>query len=67
MKLYNYRYSTDYSKALDYMLDSIALDEPIKSRIDFRFDSFDDNYNELLKLNKLVVTAYIQSNWWEQR
>ena len=47
--------STDYNNSLNYMLDSIALDEPIKSRVDFRFDSFDDNYNELLKLNKLVV------------
>ena len=47
--------STDYNNSLNYMLDSIALDEPIKSRVDFRFDSFDDNFNELLKLNKLVV------------
>lgn len=47
--------SIDYNNSLNYMLDSIKLDKPVKSRIDFRFDSFDDNYNELLKLNKLVV------------
>lgn len=47
--------SFDYYNTLDYMLDSIALDMPLKSRIDFRFDSFDKNFNELLKLNKLLL------------
>ena len=47
--------SFDYYDTLDYMLDSIALEEPVKSRIDFRFDSFDKNFNELLKLNKLLL------------
>ena len=66
--IYNY---ADYSKALDYMLDSIALDEPIKSRIDFRFDSFDDNYNELAKLNKvlllLITVKYKVSNRYKSQ
>lgn len=52
LAIYN---STDYYNTLDYMLNSINLNEPIKSRIDFRFDSFDDNYNELLKLNKVLL------------
>ena len=52
LAIYN---STDYYKTLNYMLDSIELKEPIKSRIDFRFDSFDDNYNELMKLNKVLL------------
>ena len=52
LAIYN---SFDYYKTLDFMLDSIKLDKPIKSRIDFRFDSFDKNYNELLKLNKLLL------------
>lgn len=47
--------SYDYYNSLHYMLDSIKLDEPIKSRIDFRFDSFDNNYNQLLKLNKVLL------------
>lgn len=47
--------SLDYYSTLAYMLDSINLEAPTKSRIDFRFDSFDNNYNELSKLNKLVI------------
>lgn len=47
--------SLDYYNTLDYMIDGIALDKPVKSRIDFRFDSFDKNFNELLKLNKLLL------------
>ena len=52
LAIYN---SFDYCKSLDFMLDSLELDKPIKSRIDFRFDSLDKNYNELLKLNKLLL------------
>lgn len=50
--VYNY---SDYKQAITYALDKLGLESPSKNRIDFRFDSFDDNYNELLKLNKLVV------------
>ena len=47
--------SDDYYITLNYMLDKIELDEPLKTRIDFRFDSFDDNYDQLLKLNKVLL------------
>lgn len=54
--------STDYYRTLDYILDTlkiIGLDDVIKSRIDFRFDSFDDNYNSLMKLNKVLLLLIV--------
>ena len=41
--------STDYNNSLNYMLDSIALDEPIKSRVDFE--------NLLTLLNEKDLTS----------
>ena len=38
------------------MLNKANFDSPVKTRIDFRFDSLDENYNELLKLNKLLLS-----------
>ena len=52
VSIYN---SYDYYRVMNNMLERIGLEEPMKTRIDFRFDSFDNNYNELLKLNKLLL------------
>mgnify|MGYP003291982968 CR=1 FL=1 len=51
-EIYN---STDYYTMRDYMIDLLQMTNPVKVRIDFRVDSFDDNFNELLKLNKLLI------------
>lgn len=47
---------TDYFGTLEHMLTKANFDSPVKTRIDFRFDSLDENYNELLKLNKLLLS-----------
>lgn len=47
---------TDYFNTLEHMLNKANFDSPVKTRIDFRFDSLDENYNELLKLNKLLLS-----------
>lgn len=47
---------TDYFDTLEHMLTKANFDSPVKTRIDFRFDSLDKNYNELLKLNKLLLS-----------
>ena len=47
---------TDYFDTLEHMLNKANFDSPVKTRIDFRFDSLDENYNELLKLNKLLLS-----------
>lgn len=44
-----------YYQTVDYMLDRLNLEQPKKERIDIRFDSFDDNYDRLLKLNRLLI------------
>lgn len=51
LQIYN---SKDYYTVCDYMISALELTNPVKVRIDFRFDSFDDNFNELLKLNSLL-------------
>ena len=65
-----YDYGT-YSGAVNFMFNSLELTNPIKSRIDFRIDSFDDNYNDLLKLNKLLILLiseqYKVNNRYESR
>lgn len=52
LQIYN---STDYYKAIDYMINILNFENPVKTRIDFRIDSFDNNFEELLKLNKLLI------------
>lgn len=45
----------DYFRTLAYITETMQIVDPIKTRIDFRFDSFADDYNEFLKLNKLLL------------
>lgn len=52
LQIYN---STDYYGIRDYMINFLNMTNPTKTRIDFRIDSFDDNFEELLKLNKLLI------------
>lgn len=52
LQIYN---STDYYGIRDYMITFLNMTNPTKTRIDFRIDSFDDNFDELLKLNKLLI------------
>lgn len=65
-----YDYST-YNGAVEYMINTLELVNPVKTRIDFRIDSFDDNYNDLLKLNKLLILLiseqYKVNNRYESR
>ena len=50
-----YHYGT-YNKVCDNMIYQMELINPVKTRIDFRFDSFDnDTYQGLLKLNKVII------------
>lgn len=48
-------HSADYYNVRDYMIEYLNMTNPVKTRIDFRVDSFDDNFKELLKLNKLLI------------
>ena len=63
---YKYRFNPDntmldtstfdgYQEALDYMLKSSNLVDPVKTRIDFRFDYFNGRYADVFKLNKLLL------------
>lgn len=65
-----YDYST-YMGAVNLMFDNLELTNPLKSRIDFRVDSFDDNYISMLKLNKLLILLiaeqYKVNNRYESR
>ena len=44
-----------YYNISDYMINSLELTEPTKTRIDFRFDCFNNNYEKYAKLNKLLI------------
>lgn len=63
---YKYRFNPDntlidtitfegYQEALDYMLKSSNLVNPVKTRIDFRFDLYSGLYADVFKLNKLLL------------
>lgn len=47
--------SDTYYTISDYMINSLELTEPTKTRIDFRFDCFNDNFEKYEKLNKLLI------------
>lgn len=63
---YKYRFNPDnthmdtstlegYKRALDYMYELTAVQSPVKTRIDFRFDLYTGNYGDVFKLNKLLL------------
>lgn len=52
LQIYN---GYDYYATYDSMINKLNLTNPVKTRIDFRVDSFDNNFNDLLKLNKLLI------------
>ncbi len=50
-----YNYST-YRRILDNIIFQLGLINPVKTRIDFCFDSYDTGtFEELLKVNKLII------------
>lgn len=57
IQIYNYN---AYKENCDLMINEMKLTNPIKTRIDFRVDSFDNNFDELLKLNKLFLLLISQ-------
>ena len=63
--------SHDYYNTRDYMFDYLNMSNPVVTRIDYRFDCFDDNFNDLLKLNKLLIMLiaeqYKVNNCYESR
>lgn len=63
---YKYRFNPDntlldtstfggYQEALQYMLQASKLVNPVKTRIDFRFDLYSGAYTDVFKLNKLLL------------
>lgn len=63
---YKYRFNPDntmldtstfegYQEALDHMLKASNLINPVKTRIDFRFDLYSGLYADVFKLNKLLL------------
>lgn len=48
------RYS-DFESVFQDILEAMEIREYHKCRVDFRIDSMQDNYNELLKLNKCLI------------
>lgn len=51
-EVYNYN---DFQNILNEIVKAIGINEYRITRVDFKIDSYNDNYNELLKLNKLVI------------
>lgn len=58
LQIYNYNI---YEKVCNSMIEELELTNPAKTRIDFRIDSFDNNFTELLKLNKLLILLLEQT------
>lgn len=63
---YKYRFNPDntmldtstfegYQEALNHMLEASNLFNPVKTRIDFRFDLYSGLYADVFKLNKLLL------------
>ena len=57
LNIYNYG---DYERICSVMINEMGLENPVKTRIDFRVDSFDNNYAQLEKLNKLIILLLAQ-------
>ena len=46
---------SEYDELCNFMIEELMLTNPVKTRIDYRVDSYDNNFDELLKLNKLLI------------
>lgn len=44
-----------YQEAFDYIIETAAIVDPVKTRLDFRFDLYTGNYADVFKLNKLLL------------
>lgn len=68
LPIYN---SADYHRTLNSMLDLMEIEKPLITRIDYRLDSFDENFTDYAKLNKLVILLISQeynvTNRYESR
>ena len=53
---------TDFVNAVNGMSEYLQINNAIITRIDFRFDSFQDNFEELKKLNKFLVMLVAYDN-----
>lgn len=46
---------SDYQRSMNYMLDIFPVNDAELTRIDFRFDMYEDNFDRFLKLNTLLL------------
>ena len=53
---------TDFVNAANGMFDYLKIDNATITRIDFRFDSFQDDFEELKKLNKFLIMLVAYDN-----
>lgn len=53
---------TGYKTALTTMFETTAVLTPVKTRIDFRFDCYNSEYEDTFKLNKLLVLLIAEKN-----
>lgn len=51
-EVYHY---TIFVKVMEGILSDMEITQYYRNRVDFRVDSYQDNYNELLKLNKCII------------
>ena len=58
LQIYN---SEDFKEIYSFMILEMGFDEPRITRVDFRIDSFDDNFEQLMKLNKLLILLLSQT------
>lgn len=65
-EIYNF---TEFNEVFSEIKQITGINDYLLSRVDLRFDSYDDNFNELYKMNKLVVLlasiAYNLNNRYE--
>jgi hypothetical protein len=54
-EVYSYK---KFIEVLEYILNEMQITDYYKNRVDFRVDSFQDDYDELLKLNKCIILMF---------
>lgn len=47
--------NSEFERVFCFMIMDMSIDNPKITRVDFRFDSFEDNFDRLLKLNKVIT------------